>query len=519
MSSHKCFSLLLLGLAVLSADISVSQEISLRMKSLGDKFAGIIPDEETDLLRNPARMVNLERVNLLTRFRRAETQVWTGGKEKLLYSPTIFFGFLAPHITALRLGGGGILEVTRARTSYDKPWQESRSIAFYDYISLQRNRSAREDFSGKHLFKLLTFLRLNSSISLGIVTGFSPTIYRHRWEEEWNQYQINPITQDTVSTYESHYRNNRDTGTDDYPLRITSLVNLGNNNSLDLSLEVVSSKEKTKSDANHPYFNWWIDESEDTIYYYYRSSIWRTQDWSQTDLPLKFKKINLEARLNKEQNATHRWYLTGRVNFGRSPISGRSENGTFSESKHYEYYRRPDTTYTIRDSSYTRSVNSTIHSGSENQFGFITALGSEIELSENLVLMGAIKAKYQRESIKRIEKRTVTKADVRDSASLSYEVTGKTVSRDISLTLPIAVECKIFSTLLLRGGVCPQLINEKTQLNGTSSIESSSYKEETRLSYSFGFGYTFRKKFSFEAYTQGNLTSLYDWEISGRMRF
>lgn len=496
-----------------ASSLFLSRDMSLRVKALGEEFAGIISDGETDALLNPARLAEVVSPELVLAFPSEEGYGY--GKSNALS----FLG-MWPRALSNIISAGFFLK----EAHYED--QDSRSYTDEDYwentlrsvLSYEKSTNFLDDY---HL-RLFSSLNIPQSLKLGLEYSYSviPEI-KNRWSRN-EVYYINNSTWDTLDADSGFSEYNNSHNISSHRFRVGALFNISTTTSFELFGDFFLWREDTIGLYNRDNFvhreNEYYDyQGEDTIYYYNIASEYYNSKRDSADSSA-FRAVTLNTRWIKEMNDDLRFHLL----IGGAIIQGTlSGNNTERNSMQKDLYSslKSESVSVHGDTLHYKTEKIRDFSGDEKLYLGTAGIGIEKRiLNRSLVCLG-LKFIYGQEEINQnntwfsfFQKET-TALDTTHSET-TYVTKEKYQKRSWTLILPMGMEHFITPQFILRLGVCPRFLYEKAEGNSDSE-----YKEKIEISHSLGLGYKVSDYLSFDLFTRGLLHNIPYWNIQVKYYF
>ncbi len=535
---------------------------SLRIQALGEGLAGIIEDEYTDIYRNPAYLALVTHPQLIVDFGRYQPELRVvafppGDPRPIVYpdlEPSIFVqtdsirhhlpgpalsyspspktppswrnkkrgGFLGssdhdPWAPNFLLGlvanpfpfffqsgmGAVILDA-----NYYKNTSESGDIVrHYDAQGEINSDREHHDLRGSYRknteFKLVYSFRptLNSQMGLDFSSNFSQD------ENNYTHYSVESYYS-SGSLYESDNKGKNLDQSHLYMGRLGFTQLLSSSSQLDLVWKAFSASGKNERSY----------KSENHKFLPHSSTEVTTKD-VQGPSPENVWGWGLEANLKKELSSSSTIHYI----FG---FAYRNEDRDSPQEEYYHYLYTIDesTSYAqenIRRTDLTRHSNEEIYQVS---FG----LGMELRPKENLKIGVGLRGNVYRRS----ERENVTGQDfytyINTADSLStenvYDLTWKidTTVKQLTFLIPLGMEIMANRGLAIRFGVAPYGFyyrSEGKKIIETKPVKNRDENSHLEVHYTFGLGYKIGQRASFDLYTQGDFTSVNNWQAAATVKF
>jgi len=516
---------------LMSATICDADDISLRIKALGSELAGIITDKETDILQNPARLVELDSIQLFSTFKPGASRIGRYRYDHAYVGDTLALVGLFPRTISPKIGIGFIVRGAHRKTSYERYYPED--LSYWYELQKYRGWSNYNEFSSNYCPTIFNSIRLSQKASIGFSYSYSTSSYSRFWNRHYQHQYLDLFTLDTIEVRKSSYKENTKDDTKAHIFRIGSMFGFGTKTNIEVIGEIVASRRDSPYSMSH------IDSySREREYYYaYSDSSYKyrydnynrySQNSEQSTPLLNSKMYSFDLRLSQRVSQNTKLHLITSIDIGRGKLSGDSESDILSireEHSSFTYYS-PETTYThvYHDTLHLRVQDSSVISGRKHFLLTSITIGAEIKLSENAMLGFALKGIWSKDEVDRSEVVTqslridTTAAGVATTADTTYAVTGKVKKISRHLFIPFGLEYKLNSSTYLRFGICPQMNLEKYETEGELDYPIT-VTEGLPIGYSFGLGYRLSNKLSFDLFNNGDLTKLSSWELEVRLTF
>lgn len=531
---------------------------SLRIKALGEGLAGIMEDEYTDIYRNPAFLAFVDHPQLIVDFGRCKPKIasvcipyigylpivypetpilvqadsiryhlpkpassyppspkttvyWGDEKtddfvlsDRNPRGPRFLLGLVANPFPFLFQSGMGAVVLN---ADYYKNTDEIDDIVhYYDYqgkITLDREY---HDMRGTYQKNTDVKLIYSFSPSLNSQMGLDFTYSLSQNEDNGTHYSLESDGSGSV-----YKRENKSKNLDQFHLylgRLGFTQLLSPNSQLDLVWKAFSSSDKNRKS---------LEYRSHRLYSYSSTEV--TTREAKGSYPGDIWGLGLEANLKKELSSSKNiHYILG--------FAYRNEDWDGPEEENYHY------SYTFDDSiPYSRENERTTdltHHSSGELYRASFGLGLELRPRDNLKIGIGLRG----DAYKSCEKENLTGRALytyfntldslftENAYDLSERVEIKT--KGGSFLVPMGMEIMASRSLCIRFGVSPYAAyckaEEEKKVN-SRLIKTTDEDGHTSVNYTFGLGYNIGQRASFDLYTQGDFTSVNNWQGAATVGF
>jgi hypothetical protein len=510
-------------------DSTRASEVSLRMKGLGKDLAGFVSDPETDILRNPARLSEMSRSEVLTVFEPRSYKSKTGE----IRNPTLALKGFFPDLISSKFGFGFFSEGSEETSPYGF-LSKRKDVNRYDPTIVEDEvMSTNLQESRRLVIEPFLSWAPKPRVRFGFSYDYGKGIKNQEGIRESSRIAIDLFTNDTLDLSNSNSEIESGNNLTTHNFKLGMAWDLGEMN----FLEILGNLKLIKDDSSDYHVNEltrtsdreWTDIFSDSSYRYtIESGNFSREVEEDRPLLLDGKEVELGLKFSRKITEETTLRLLGNLTRGIGDLSG--NHMELSDIKNEDYYF----TYTFADTetTYTYTNAETLYSFSENasivtgDWDFLSAslgFGLEKRLSNRILLGIALKGSYGQNVIKQKENiiltfQSDTTASETTTVVLTDEIDEKITRNRGNIVLPLGVELTLHPNVSLRFGVSPKVDfeEEKTEISG--SLSQSSVEREVNFDYSLGLGYHITKNLFLDVFTESGLSTITSWEVGALYR-
>ncbi|OGS19878.1 MAG: hypothetical protein A2252_12255 [Elusimicrobia bacterium RIFOXYA2_FULL_39_19] len=451
------------------------QPTSYRIKAMGENLQGIVEDEYTDMIANPARVSEINK-----------NKLYGTPPRSLPASLSLFTNSNWGFITELNKSASGNSSFSTNRYYSSAYWQINDYIYQSEYESEQFNIGIFKSIPLKYYSIGFAFI---PERNMSVNNYFNESNYEYR----------------KIQSDEVIYNSNSSGQGIDKTESINSKIVIGYNQKIEKSSikdivinlnmqknKVLTLRDDYSSQNNDPDNNGknYYDNSITTPSY--SNSFTETKSDQDPEFMLG---IGIEYRIKKiEDDKASKGVIIG--------LSWQPSEINQVDTKANQYYSVSGVNITSSTYIYSSTIT-----GNSNLYKTYIAWGRSIKLQDSKFLLAyALRSEL---SFNEIQKD--------DTSSISYS---ESVSREYtgSLGLTSGVEYNLFSNLALRTGVTVSFTGSVKDENITQyKIQSKRFNQSTI--FATGFGYKPFDYLSLDIYTTGNILSIYDLQLQAKYMF
>lgn len=496
--------------------LSLASEVSLRIKGMGRELAGIVSDSETDILKNPARLGEMRRSEVLALF---EPRI--EGRES---HPGIAFKSFFPGSISSRSGFGFRGEGTENKFSTSGPQiYEPNSFS----SSTVESRS----------FLITPFFSWNptSNLGLGIRYDYGRALEDQEGREEYERIVFDPSTNDTFLIDQDVRKSDEENKLNNHILQMGMISDVG----VGITLEVLGkltlvhgdSVDYIERESIEFSKSEWTSTSSDSVTYNSNQLNFSRETLQDRNLLLEGKEMDLGFRVSRIVSDKTVLRLIGNVGKGLGNLSGNNENAANVTREDYftSFIVVADTeTTSITTSAETLySISEGLKSITGDWDFFSTSLGVGLEHRvSNRVLLGvALKGFYSRDIKEWEEKGPTSSRSDTTVAETTFVITEtedheKAIRTAGNILLPIGVEFALhYPDVLLRFGIIPEGKYEVVRTESEDLPIQTTLEQNLTLDYTIGLGYHFSEDLVFNVFFSDLVSSFKDWDVEVIYRF
>lgn len=509
------------------ATYSFGDETSVRLEAIGMDLVGIVKDEQTDIILNPANLAELKSSLTFFTFNPSRQFLQSASERRrideysYLPSPTVSFGYFVPHTFIPRIGVGVALKGRSYKQYYYNTYGNTKS-GYSEYFSQNNN------FDENNSFSLLSSFRLTEKMKLGLDYAYMRGNKGSNNENIRHNYSIDIATGDTTDSYSYNDSSGNTNTINGYRVRLGVVTKIGENNDVEMLGEYIDSKSDSlrySSSLNNQHGTYEYTYNPDTVEYYTKTERYSYDKGENKRTPcLNSKSICLGIKLLHKISADRDICVIGNIGTENSNFSGKYENTSINNDFSYSLHRvtYPDSVVTTEnwDTLYHNSSEIDSLSGKPSAIFANFAIGSEVKPNDKTTIGIAVRANYTRDEIEKIiQAHSFSHYDTSAGDTTSLTTTYTTIEKKwISygyFSIPAGMEYKLNSKIGVLFGITPKFIYEENKPAGFSSL----YWQKIDFDYSFGLNYIFSDKLWFNFSNFGDLAYLKNWTLSANYRF
>ncbi|MCH7760836.1 hypothetical protein IIA15_05460, partial [candidate division TA06 bacterium] len=317
-----------------------ASEVSLRVKGMGRELAGIVSDSETDILMNPARLMELEKREVLAVF-----EPRSSSKLREIRNPTLSFKGFFPSFVSSKIGFGFWGEGAKQQLSdglvrkekYGSSWSGDLYILENEFSGT--NTRGSERFLGKPFFSWSPSPR----IRFGISYEYDIESTENQRESETRRIEFDPFTIDTVRVDQSILDVKDDIAQTSHIVRLGTAFDLSDRTFLELLGQLTISQDDSTNDYTSERLafwesSWvrtWSDSNGNYIDSTYNSRNSVYKNVKNRNPLLDSQQFSVGFKISREISDATTMRFIGSVSRGTGDLSGR--NDEISEVKYEEY--------------------------------------------------------------------------------------------------------------------------------------------------------------------------------------
>lgn len=506
------------------------EDVSLRIKALGEDFVGIIEDTETDILFDPARLNELDKKTIFSIFHYDPGYFYPKREDEIYENPFLKTTKISYKIPAkgnsLYLGGFFPKALPRTGIGFfvggsvyeyfsSQPQGEYIDYRYWsDEIYKSEQWSTYKNSADHYYFKIFNSFELIPNATVGISYTYntcSNEYKRDRGSERW-RYNISSLDTTYKSTYD--WQDCFKDTSKAHLFKISLLFNLNERSKIDL----ISSYTLLKDGSEDLYTR--LDnqfsrrEHSDTNYYDLDEHSMNSERADDETQGSELKVWRFGIRFVKKVGEFDQIRLLSFFESGNGTISEKDKTDEIYDWSHYSIHISDGDTTTLGDTASADTRDVSTGSGDRRYIWGQLGVGWQKRTNDNFSLMIGLKSSFSKDN----QEETIVDSFACTSDTTSYSTTStyeeETESRAIFLSLPIGIEYEAHPKITIRFGVNPNFFHEEKKIDGEKE-----YNKKLGVDYSAGIGFKLSDRFFFDIYIPYSLGSFKQWEVGGKFCF